>query len=85
MPCAAQVTIAWLERNGQPADRSELLEQALRQRPAPPGDTFYWIATESHRARAMRIWLNQERGVPKDWVKAKGYRKAGADDTDNDA
>ena len=84
LPSSAQVNIVWLERNGQPADRSELLEQALRQLPTPSGDTFYWIATESRRARAMRIWLSQERQVPKDWVKAKGYWKTGADDADDD-
>ena len=78
LPSSAQVAITWLERNGAPADRSDLLERALRQLPKPSGDTFYWIAAESRRARAMRIWLNQERDVPKDWVKAKGYWKADA-------
>jgi NADPH-dependent ferric siderophore reductase len=84
LPSAAQVTIAWLERHGTPADRSDLLEEALRHLPVPPGDTFYWIATESRRARAMRIWLGQERNAPKDWIKATGYWKAGTDDVDDD-
>jgi NADPH-dependent ferric siderophore reductase len=56
----------------------------LRRLPTPSGDTFYWIATESRRARAMRIWLSEKRHVPKDWVKAKGYWKAAADNADDD-
>lgn len=79
----AHVNVRWLERNGMDADQSDLLEQALRESPTPAGDTFYWIATESRRARNMRLWLSEQRGVPKDWMKAKGYWKAGADDGDD--
>jgi NADPH-dependent ferric siderophore reductase len=32
----------------------------------------------------MRQSLSEERGVPKDWLKAKGYWKAGADEDDED-
>lgn len=84
LPSPAQATVTWLERNGVPTDHSDLLEQALHEMPAPAGDTFYWIATESRRARNMRLWLSQERNVSKDWLKAKGYWKAGADDSDDD-
>ena len=80
----AHVNINWLERNGTAADQSELLEQALRALPTPSGDNFYWIASESRRTRDMRLWLSEERGVPKDWIKAKGYWKANADDGDDD-
>jgi NADPH-dependent ferric siderophore reductase len=76
--------VTWLERNGRAADQSELLEQALRALPKPIGDTFYWIASESRRTRNMRLWLSEERGVPKDWMKAKGYWKANPDDGDDD-
>lgn len=78
----ADVGIHWLERNGEAAADSRRLEQALQELPAIEGDVFHWIAAESGRARAMRQWLEQ-RGVPKDWIKATGYWKAGADD-DND-
>ncbi|MGC1548812.1 MAG: siderophore-interacting protein, partial [Rhodanobacter sp.] len=78
----AHVSVTWLERNGIAGDRSELLEQALHQLPTSVGDTFYWIATESRRARGMRLWLSQERQVPKDWLRAKGYWKVGEDDED---
>jgi NADPH-dependent ferric siderophore reductase len=79
LPSRAGVEIVWLERDGEPAAASTRLERALRGLPAARGDTFYWIAAESSRARAMRQWLDQQ-GVPKDWIKAKGYWKAGADD-----
>ena len=80
----AHFNVTWLERNGTSADHSGLLEQALRELSTPVGDTFYWIATESRRTRSMRQWLSEERGVPKDWLKAKGYWKAGADEDDED-
>lgn len=82
LPSAAHAHIRWLECNKQPAESCDLLEQALRELPTPRGDVFYWIATQSRRARNMRLWLSQERGVPKDWLKAKGYWKAGADEDD---
>ncbi|GAB3792131.1 siderophore-interacting protein [Dyella agri] len=78
----ADADIRWLERNGEPAADSHRLEQALRELPTIEGDSFYWIAAESRRARAMRQWLDQ-RGVPKDWIKATGYWKAHADDDED--
>ncbi|OOG38119.1 siderophore-interacting protein [Rhodanobacter sp. C05] len=81
---SADVNITWLERDGATGDGSDLLEQALRALSTPAGDTFYWIATESHRTRNMRLWLSQERGVPKDWMKAKGYWQAGTDEDGED-
>jgi len=75
---AAHVNLVWLERNGEaPGER---LERALRELPAGADDTFYWIATESHHARAMRLFLSNERGVPKEWIRATGYWTLGADD-----
>jgi|SRR6185437_1693757 len=74
----AHVNLVWLERNGEAP--GEQLERALRELPASAGDTFYWIATEAHRARAMRLLLSNERGVPKEWIHATGYWSRGADD-----
>jgi len=75
----ADAEIVWLERNGAPAADSGLLEHALRELPPIDGDSYWWIAAASRRARAMRQWLEQ-RGVAKDWIKATGYWKADADD-----
>ena len=77
---AASITVQWLHREGKAAGRSVLLEQALRALPSTPGDTFYWIAAESRRARTMRLFLDNERGVPKEWIRATGYWKSEKDD-----
>lgn len=75
---AAHVNLSWLERDG--AAPGERLENALHNLPTVAGDTFYWIATESRRARAMRLFLADERAVPKECIRATGYWKLGADD-----
>lgn len=72
----AQFSVHWLERDGVDDAGSDLLERALRELPEWPGDTFYWIAAESRRARAMRQYLAEERGVPKEWIRATGYWQA---------
>lgn len=70
----ADASITWLPRNGAPAQQSRLLEEALAGL-APEGDAFWWIACESRRARLMRKSLTDERGIPKDWIRATGYWK----------
>lgn len=75
---ASHVDFTWLERDGEaPGER---LENALRNLPTVAGDTFYWIATESRRARAMRLFLADERGIRKESIRATGYWKLDADD-----
>ena len=71
----ADASITWLSRNGADAASSHLLEEALAGL-TPQGDTFWWIACESARARRMRISLAEQRNVPKDWIRATGYWKA---------
>ncbi|WP_201316584.1 siderophore-interacting protein [Dyella sp. EPa41] len=73
----ARVDFTWLERDNIDAATSQLLEHALRHLPTPSGDTFWWIAAESSRARRMRQYLSDERNVPKEWLRATGYWKAG--------
>lgn len=77
-----EVEIRWLARDG--AEHGELLERAQHELPATEGDTFYWIAAESRRVRAMRQWLDQ-RGVPKDWIKATGYWQAHPEDAEDES
>lgn len=76
----AQVDFAWLERDNLDAASSQLLEHALAQLPTPEGDTFWWIAAESSRARRMRQYLSDERNIPKEWLRATGYWKAEGSD-----
>lgn len=56
---------------------SPSLDEAVASLPIPDGDTFWWVAVESKRARTLRSLLVEERGVDKDWVKATGYWQAG--------
>lgn len=76
LPSPASVAVQWFARHGESAQNSDLLEQALQKLQTHAGDTYYWVATESSRARAIRLWLTEERHVSKDDVKAKGYWKA---------
>ena len=80
----AQFDVNWLERDGADAASSTLLEQALRELPDWPDDTFYWLAAESRRVRTMRRYLAEERGVPKEWIRATGYWQANAADDEED-
>ena len=76
----ADVRIHWLERNGVPAAESRLLEETLRDYELEDGDTFFWIAAESRRARMMRKFIEGQLGVPGDSIRATGYWKAGPDE-----
>lgn len=58
------------------AGESPSLDDALAALPIPEGDTFWWVATESKRARALRSLLVEKRRIDKDWVKATGYWQA---------
>lgn len=58
----------WFVRGESPS-----LDEALAELPIPQGDTFWWVATESNRARKLRMLLVDTRGIDKDWVKATGY------------
>jgi NADPH-dependent ferric siderophore reductase len=79
---AAQVTVRWFERNGFDAASSTLLEDALVDFEQPDGDAFYWIATESRRARMMRKFVEGHLQVPKEWIRATGYWKADPNDAE---
>ena len=78
----AQVTVRWFERNGFDAASSTLLEDALVDFEQPDGDAFYWIATESRRARMMRKFVEGHLQVPKEWIRATGYWKADPNDAE---
>ena len=76
----AQVDLTWFERDNLDAAASQLLEHALERLLTPAGDTFWWIAAESGRARRMRQYLSDERGIPKEWLRSTGYWKADGSD-----
>lgn len=66
-----QRDVRWFVRGELPS-----MDDALAALPIPTGDTFWWVAVESMRARALRSLLVEKRGIDKDWVKATGYWQA---------
>lgn len=68
----ANVQVTWMHRDGTPPGGTLLLD-ALAALPLPEGDVFWWIATESRRARLIRQSLVARDGVNAEWVKATGY------------
>jgi NADPH-dependent ferric siderophore reductase len=75
----AELSVHWVHRHATPAGTSDGLLAALRTVKFPPGDYFAWAATESNVARAVRRVLIDERGANREWVKAAGYWKRGAE------
>ncbi len=74
---AAELQVIRVARNGRSGSPAHELIDALG-RLEFPADSFFWVATESHAARAIRRHLRDERGIDKDWIKAAGYWQRGA-------
>jgi NADPH-dependent ferric siderophore reductase len=68
----------WLHRAGAAAGNHLLLQRALTELALPPGDGYAWVAAEASAAKALRRYLVDQRGLPKDRVKAAAYWKLGA-------
>jgi NADPH-dependent ferric siderophore reductase len=75
----ARWTPHWIERHPG-SDDAALLEAALATFEPPPGDGFVWIAAEGSVARAVRAYMIDQRGHPREWCKAAGYWKRGEAD-----
>jgi NADPH-dependent ferric siderophore reductase len=68
----------WLHRKGATAGSHALLQKALSELSPPPGEGYVWVAAEASAAKALRRYLIDQRGLPKDRVKAAAYWKQGA-------
>jgi NADPH-dependent ferric siderophore reductase len=68
----------WLHRAGAEAGNHLLLQRALTELIVPPGEGYAWVAAEASAAKALRRYLVDQRGLPKDRVKAAAYWKHGA-------
>ena len=68
----------WLHRKGAEAGNHLLLQRALTELALPPGEGYAWVAAEASAAKALRRYLVDQRGLPKDRVKAAAYWKRGA-------
>jgi len=68
----------WLHRAGADAGNHLLLQRALTELVLPSGEGYAWVAAEASAAKALRRYLVDQRGLPKDRVKAAAYWKQGA-------
>jgi NADPH-dependent ferric siderophore reductase len=74
----ARVETHWLHRDGGEPGNQALLQKALAGLQLPPGEGYAWVAAEAGTAKALRRYLVDQRGLPKDRVKAAAYWKKGA-------
>ncbi|MFI7004602.1 siderophore-interacting protein [Nocardia sp. NPDC050175] len=79
------VQVQWLHRGAVPAERSDLLEQAVRAVSLSEGERVYaWIAAEAGVVRPLRRWVREVlRAEPGD-AEVSAYWKAGQADFDED-
>jgi NADPH-dependent ferric siderophore reductase len=74
----ARVETHWLHRAGAEPGHHLLLQQAIAKLSLPSGEGYAWVAAEAGTAKALRRYLVDQRGLPKDRVKAAAYWKHGA-------
>jgi NADPH-dependent ferric siderophore reductase len=74
----ARVETHWLHRAGAEPGHHLLLQQAIAKISLPSGEGYAWVAAEAGTAKALRRYLVDQRGLPKDRVKAAAYWKHGA-------
>jgi NADPH-dependent ferric siderophore reductase len=74
----ARAEVHWIHRNGAAAGNSAPLQNGIAKLSLPPGDGYAWVAAEAATAKALRRYLVDQRGLPKDRVKAAAYWKHGA-------
>jgi NADPH-dependent ferric siderophore reductase len=75
----ADLTQTWIVRDGV-ADDSTQLRSALDGFKPPAGDGFVWIAAVGAVAKALRQYMIEDRGHPREWIKAAGYWARGKAD-----
>jgi NADPH-dependent ferric siderophore reductase len=73
-----ELNVIWVPRSETGGPPAQQIIDALRELPFPTGQCFFWVAVESHSARAIRAYLRNERGIDKQWIKAAGYWQRGA-------
>jgi NADPH-dependent ferric siderophore reductase len=71
LPSAADVTLQWV------ADEAALIA-ALRALALPPGEGYAWCAGEAGAMAALRKILVEDKGHPRQAIRAAAYWKRGA-------
>lgn len=77
LPLAARadVQLHWVFRHG---DGARDLADTVAALPLPDGNGYAWVACETETVRRLRSLLVDERGLPKEQVKASAYWQRGA-------
>jgi len=70
----------WVHRAGNTASDADLLIGALKHLRLPAGEGFVWIAAETTAAKALRAYVLDTIGHPREWTKASGYWTKGLAD-----
>jgi NADPH-dependent ferric siderophore reductase len=78
LPCAGDVRVTWLSRDGAPAAGGGLLREAISRMEFPPGRPYAWLAGESSTVTGLRRHLVRECGVDKKDVYFSGYWMLGS-------
>ncbi|MGA4842639.1 siderophore-interacting protein [Streptomyces sp. G45] len=73
----ARVCVRWLHRGTGPWVSPTPLEHAVRELPWPEGVVHAWVAGEAGVVRALRRLLRDERGLPREALRATGYWRLG--------
>ena len=76
----AQCRVHWIVKYARSLDGLTPLHAMLDRYVFPEGDGYIWIAAETHIAREVYRYLSDERGHPKQWMKAAGYWTGGEAD-----
>lgn len=80
---AADVEVIWLPRDGAEPGTTNLLEQAIRDHPLPPGDGYIYVAGEANTLRPIRRHLLNERRTVREWTDVSGHWKRQIADWDH--
>jgi NADPH-dependent ferric siderophore reductase len=75
---AADVSVAWVHRNGAEPGTTDLLQRQLRTLTLPTGDFYAWAACDSPTAKALRAQLIAEHGANPKYMRCAGYWRKGA-------
>ncbi len=69
----AQCHTRWIQKKAGSLDGLTTLQAMLDRYVFPEGDGYIWIAAETRVAGEVYRYLSDERGHPKQWMKAAGY------------
>jgi NADPH-dependent ferric siderophore reductase len=80
----ADLTLAYLHRNGAASGTTSLVLDAIASADLPQGVAYGYIAGEVNMAKAVRAHLTESRGFNAEYVKAAGYWRLGVADAHED-